>query len=156
MNDRLANDRLANAMRRLAAHAAKVEPASQHEVALLAEFDRWNRRRHRRRVWLSSAGLAAVLSTIWLIADRPAPPKAPGVEAVKQAEDPFMPIPYVTPLAPYERADVVRVNLPVTALVAAGIPVGTAVPSMTMQADVIVGQDGRAHAIRLVSTAGVN
>jgi hypothetical protein len=152
------NDRLAKAMRRLAEDTAKVQPASQRELALLAEFDRWNRRRHHRRVWLSVAGLAAAaLSTILLIVERPArPPVTGGVEATNKVEDPFVPIPYVTPLAPYERADVVRVNLPVTALVAAGVPVSTAAPSLTMQADVIVGQDGRAHAIRLVSTAGVN
>ena len=151
------NDRLNKAMRQLAAGAAKVKPAGQHEVALLAEFDQWNRRRGRR-LWMSAAGLAAAaFSAICVIADRQAPPPgAPAAEVVTQTEEPFVPIPYVTPLGPYERADVVRVNVPVTALIAAGARVGIASPGGTVQADVIVGQDGRAHAIRLVSNTGVN
>ena len=152
------NDRLNKAMRQLAAGAANVKPAVQHEVALFDEFDQWNRRRRGRRLWMSAVGLAAAaFSAIWVIADRQAPPPvAPAAEVVTQTEEPFVPIPYVTPLGPYERADVVRVNVPVTALIAAGARVGIASPGGTVQADVIVGQDGRAHAIRLVSNTGVN
>jgi hypothetical protein len=68
---------------------------------------------------------------------------------------PFVAIPYVAPLAPYERTSVVRVNVPVAALVAAGFAVHGADPGATLAADVIVGQDGRAHAVRLISNRSV-
>jgi hypothetical protein len=66
------------------------------------------------------------------------------------AERSFVPIPYVTPLAPYERVAITRMELPVAALIAAGFDVRAVDPGATVQADVLTGQDGRAHAIRLL------
>jgi hypothetical protein len=74
----------------------------------------------------------------------------------RPAEQPFIAIPYTMPLEPYERADVVRVDLPVTALIAAGVPVGVTDPSARAETDVLVGQDGRARAVRLVSISMVS
>ena len=83
-------------------------------------------------------------------------PVVPVPQALAEPDEPFVPIPYVTPLAPYERADIVRVDLPVTALIAAGLSVQVAEPGATAQVDVVVGQDGRAHAVRLVSIVRAN
>lgn len=66
-------------------------------------------------------------------------------------EPQFLSIPYSTPLAPYERAEIVRVDLPVSALIAAGFHISTSDPGARAQADVIVGEDGMAHALRLIS-----
>ena len=102
---------------------------------------------------LAAASLAAVaLIPLW---HSPAP-VAPVPKTVVESEQPFVPIPYVTPLAPYERADVIRMDLPVTALIAAGLSVQVGEPGATAQVDVVVGQDGRAHAVRLVSIATEN
>jgi hypothetical protein len=46
--------------------------------------------------------------------------------------------------------------VPVAALIAAGLPVRTADPGALVQADVVVGQDGRPRAVRLVSISSVN
>jgi hypothetical protein len=62
---------------------------------------------------------------------------------------PFVPIPYTAPLSKYENASVVRVNVSVAALLAAGYEIPAADPSAVLSADVLVGEDGRPHAIRL-------
>jgi hypothetical protein len=67
------------------------------------------------------------------------------------AEEPFTPIPFTTPLAPNERADVIRMDLPVSALIAAGLPVRVSDPGARARADLVVGEDGRARAVRLIS-----
>lgn len=72
------------------------------------------------------------------------------------AQAPFIAIPYTMPLEPYEHADVMRVDLPVTALIAAGIEVGAMDPSARVETDVLVGQDGRARAIRPISISMVS
>ena len=98
-----------------------------------------------RTVRIAVALAASILAAV-LFLPRPAPvPSA----------TPFVAIPYVAPLAPYERTSVVRMNIPVAALVAAGFTVHGADPGATLTADVIVGQDGRAHAVRLTSNRSV-
>lgn len=49
-----------------------------------------------------------------------------------------------------ESAQVVRVELPASALVAAGLPAGLETEDQTVTADVVLGQDGLARAIRFV------
>jgi hypothetical protein len=73
----------------------------------------------------------------------------------QQGEAPFSAIPYMAPLAPYERTSVMRMDVPVAALVAAGFRVQGMEPGGTVAADVLVGQDGRAHAVRLLSKGSV-
>jgi hypothetical protein len=154
------NDRLREAMDRLAAETARAEPPRAIEAAVLAEFDRVNRRRNARS-WLILAGaVAASLAIVLILENRPQqqPParSAAPSEDVQGSEQPFVPIPYVTPLGPYERAEVVRMEVPVAALIAAGLPVRTADPGARAQADVVVGQDGRMRAIRLISISRFN
>jgi hypothetical protein len=73
--------------------------------------------------------------------------------AAKPAGDtePFVAIPYTVPLDPRERAVVLRMDMPVTALVAVGLAVAAPDPRASAQTDVIVGEDGRIRAIRLLS-----
>jgi hypothetical protein len=71
--------------------------------------------------------------------------------AVSEETAPFVPIPYTVPLAPEERATIVLMEVPVAALIAAGYKVETADPGGSVDAEVLVSQDGRARAIRLNS-----
>jgi hypothetical protein len=80
-------------------------------------------------------------------APRRKPPKA----RTPEPEQPFIAIPYTAPLGPDERADIVRMDLPVSALIAAGFPLGVADPGASARADLVVSQDGRARAVRLIS-----
>jgi hypothetical protein len=88
----------------------------------------------------------------------PIPPKpavrhkqqAPSPAAKKDESAPFVAIPWTLPLAAGERAAVMRMDLPVSALISAGVPLA-ADPGGIASADVVVGEDGRAHAFRLLS-----
>jgi hypothetical protein len=66
-------------------------------------------------------------------------------------EGPFVAIPYTVPLDPRERVTVMRVEMPVAALTAVGLTTVAPDPLASAQADVVVGEDGRIHAIRLRS-----
>ncbi len=66
-------------------------------------------------------------------------------------EAPFVPIPYTLPLDPREPVAMMRVAMPVTALVAVGLVAAAPDPSAFAQADVLVSKDGRIRALRLVS-----
>lgn len=72
-------------------------------------------------------------------------PKAAAEEA------PFVAIPYTVPLGPWERATVLRMEMPAAALAAVGLTVAAPDPLASAQTDVLVGQDGRIRAIRLLS-----
>jgi len=160
------NDRLAKAIDRLRAESAKAHMPAEAEHELLVEFDRIrsdHQRRKRNSSWMLATGavaasIAIVLMTFW-IRERPLlePPASSAAvsedvrESEQSSEQGFVPIPYVSQLAPYERAEIVRMEMPVAALIAAGLPMQTADPGARAEADVVVGQDGRARAIRLVS-----
>lgn len=77
----------------------------------------------------------------------PARPTAPPVAA----EAPFIPVPYALPLDSYETGSMLRVRLPAASLIAAGYQLPALDPTAIVEADVLVGDDGRARAVRLVS-----
>jgi len=99
--------------------------------------------RPRQAIW--TAALAAALAIGAILLMRSPTPKKPVA-----AEQPFVQIPYVAPPAPYERVEITRVDVPVAALIAAGFDIPATDPGSTVQAEVLLGQDGRAHAIRLL------
>jgi hypothetical protein len=95
----------------------------------------WSWRRLAATGGFVSAALVAVLLML-----RPPP--------ARHDEEPFLRIPYVVNLAPYEQTTVRRMDVPVTALIAAGFEVHSVDPGGTLTMDVLVGQDGRAFALR--------
>jgi hypothetical protein len=150
------NDRLSSAMNRLSAECATAQPPPEIETAVLSEFDRRQRRKRRFSILALGAGaIAASIIAILILEYRPFVRRPTHVVyvsgEVRESEQPFVPIPYLAPPAPYERIEVVRMELPVAALIAAGLSVRTADPGARVEADVLVGQDGRARAVRLVS-----
>lgn len=153
--------RLDDALNRLAAEHAQAAAPAQIESMVLAEFQRAHRIRRARR-WIAAAAAAAVLIAALAMEHRArqiAPETVAAAPAQAQSADseqPFVPIPYVLPPAPYERLEVVRMQLPVAALIAAGFRMETADQGAQAEADVVIGQDGRARAIRLVSISSVN
>jgi len=137
----------------LALHSAfgtlsrEVPAPTNLEASVLAEFDRAHR---RMRWWITAAAAVAASVTIALaVLHRPA-------TAPRVADEPFVEIPYIAPLAPYERTSIVRMDVPVSALIAAGFDVHAVDTGAALRADVLFGQDGRAHAIRLVSDSVSN
>jgi hypothetical protein len=68
----------------------------------------------------------------------------------------FVPIPYVQPLYPDETATVMRMDVQVASLIAIGYKVGMIDPTAVVKADMLVGEDGRVHAVRLLSGLVLN
>ncbi len=81
---------------------------------------------------------------------QPRPVQTSGVQA-DEPEQPFVEVPLTLPFAPGERADVVRTDVPVSALIAAGFKMQYSDPGASALADVVVGSDGRARAVRILS-----
>lgn len=134
-------------LERLSAEEFPIDPGIEAHV--LAQFDRAPVRRAKRFAvrWLLAAGVAAAVSlgALWTL--RWAPQKPATVTALRE-DTPFLTIPYTIPVAPEERTEIVRMQIPVTALLAAGFHVRVSDPSAAVDADVVVSQDGRARAIR--------
>ena len=146
------------------------------ERHLLNEFDAaWPAKsRAWKWAWAPLLAAAAMLLLFWQH-PKPVPPMAriskpaPAVAAPAEARapaaisrhakkrpapavsDPFIPIPYTMPLAPYERAQVMQVDMPVAELIAAGLPISATDQGALARADVLVGDDGRARAVRVIS-----
>jgi hypothetical protein len=153
------NDRLRSAMNRLAAEGGKAEPPPELEAALICEFRRKQRRKTSSWIFVAGTIAASIVAALVTQNVRPLSPSTPSTPAVEEIQDsgqPFVGLPYITPASPYERIQVVRMEVSVAALIAAGLPMEGADPGARVEADVIVGQDGRARAVRLVSSSRLN
>ena len=101
----------------------------------------------RRTPWTTVAVVAAAAG-VMLFAIVPEIRTPVRKRAGDRAE--FVEIPYVAPLDPRESASIVRMDIRVATLLAAGYRI-VADPGTIVSADVLVGEDGRAHAVRMIS-----
>jgi hypothetical protein len=127
---------LLSGLKALAAAENGAPPASL-EAALL------RRLKPRRAIsWpLALEVLAAAAILVIAIYSRPG----------SAVDDGFIAVPYAMPIGQYERADLVRVNVPISALAQWGLPVTAFNPDQRVDAEVVIGEDGLARAVRLVS-----
>ncbi len=104
----------------------------------------------RRRIpWVGIAVVAAAAAAgLVLAAIVPRVGDPAGKRTVDRAE--FVEIPYLAPLDPRENVTIVRMDIRVAALLAAGYRI-VADPEAIVSADVLVGEDGRARAVRVIS-----
>jgi hypothetical protein len=110
-----------------------------------------------RTGFVAAMAVAAALSAAAFLVVREPSAAAPVVaQSAAAGEEPFVPVPNVLPLDSYETGRVLRMDLPVSALTNAGFTLPAADPTGTVTADVLVGEDGRAHAVRLVSGPNSN
>ncbi|MDR3703273.1 MAG: hypothetical protein P4L56_26740 [Candidatus Sulfopaludibacter sp.] len=161
-------------MRGLSQDWKRVEAPSRVEAGLRAAF-----RTHRamrpaemppRMVWMPLfAGLAAALLMalgLLLMRDRPAgTPRHASTATVQLAastpagfmddtapdSDGFIPLPNAESLAPDENVNVVRVEVPRSAMLAVGLPVSADQSMELVEADIKMGSDGLARAVRFVN-----
>lgn len=112
-----------------------------------------------RPVWAYAAGIAAALAVALLLAKgrliapsatHPLPAAAAKVSATADA-DGFVPLPFAPELTPGEPAEMVRVELPRETLLSMGYPVLDDFDDEQMEADVLLGMDGTARAIRVAN-----
>ena len=154
------NDReLLEGLKALAADGPREAP-SHIEEQLKAEFRRQNRRRNLV-TWvpsLSVAAAAGIALLLWIRTENPKP--APSAVSVavhavatpveEEADAGFYALPEAEALPAVENAMVVRVQLPVSSLQLMGVPVGEERAGASVQADLLLGQDGLARGVRLV------
>jgi len=145
------------ALHRLADETVVPPLNPSREAALLAAFDAARReparvRVHARYWWISAALATAagllVAIAVGLVPQRPTTPSVLPSHLVAVGE--FVPWPGARDLPPLESGELVRVDLPVSMLPALGM-LPPATRQTVVKADVIVGQDGLARAVRLVS-----
>lgn len=133
-----------------------VDPA--RESALLAAFDRRQsspRQRFGFPAWAAAAALVVItISLNWLVVTRP-PVVASARPANDAKADPvldlagFVAWPGASAWPPFESGSLMRVDLPVSMLPTLGLSAPASV-SGVVPADIVVGQDGLARAVRLV------
>jgi hypothetical protein len=128
------------------------------EERLRMEFRRQKRRRKlvTWTPWLGAAAAASIALLVWVRSESPKPVPAPAVAVhavapvAEEETDGFYPLPEAEALPAVENAMVVRVQLPVSSLQLMGVPVNEDSADLSVQADLLLGQDGLARAVRLV------
>lgn len=148
---------LSAALRALAEDDAKLSASPDVQKRLLSELRVISRAR-RSRTWLGMSSVAAALVLAialyaWRIGNRqPADtlqtPLAPEAALTEVATE-FLPLRYYH--LPMNTGSTVRIEVPATALVSFGLaPADFREGDGTVQADVLVGEDGLARAVRFV------
>jgi len=144
------------ALRRLSRHQA-VPPMSPRQLnTLLTAFDRPRARSRRATIAVGLSMAASVLIVASLSVgvkhegpvSSSKPVAATLVPPTNAADAAFVVLPGATALPRLESGQVIRVEIPEAELRAAGL--WTPTPTGVVQADVLVGQDGLARAVRLV------
>ena len=139
-------------LKRLADRTREASASEGVERAVLAEFGRAagsGRLKPASTVGYSFAALAAALllvvgAAVWLVRGEPASP------AVAVQPGGFVAVPGAAALPEMESGNIVRVSLPVASLPVYGVAIPTGVFSDSVQAELLIAQDGQARAIRLV------
>jgi hypothetical protein len=112
----------------------------------------------RRALWIGGLAAACLLALAAVMLWRGAGLPDRRIQSAERGAElgSFTPIPYTIPLGTDERPVVVRMDIPVAALLAAGFRMPAADPTAAVSADVLVGEDGSVHAIRLVRATSRN
>lgn len=144
---------LSDALRAVAADDAGLAPSREIEARLLDEV-RSIARARRRRLMAAALGVAAVLTVVATVSWR-VRSNAPAATARPEMATRFFPLTYSN--LPVSNAQLIRVRVPRSALASFGlapmdVPSGGAGEQATVPADVLVGEDGVARAIRFVKT----
>ena len=156
-NDHKGLRSLSDALRALAGETSRLRASAAIQAHLRAEVRAVAARRRQRALIAVAAAavLAIVVAAPWR-AFRPSPSadSALALEATTEAATAFLPLAYSG--VPATNAQLVRLEVPRAALASFGLaPIETlAAPlSDTVPADVLVGEDGLARAIRFVRPA---
>jgi predicted anti-sigma-YlaC factor YlaD len=155
--------RLTAGLRALAAGTASMDAPDRMEQALVAAFA--DRRAGGRQPmpaagWKGLVAMAAMLAIAvagaamaWRIGDRELGPSGQVAQqpAPVSTESEFVPWPGAAALPPFESGQLVRTELPASVLPLLGIRPARAQGGNRVVADVLVGQDGLARAVRLAN-----
>lgn len=164
MHDRelegVAPEGVTEALKRLAEADAAIAAPARVEAALMSAFRENSRERKvvrmrpPLRMWAAAAAAAVlVLAAVRISVTGPAAPQplAPPAAQTEVATPFYALVPGFDPDAVVYHA-AVRVEMPRTVLAAYGLPVNVDRIDIPIQADLLIGDDGTARAIRFVST----
>jgi hypothetical protein len=163
---RLDRERAISAGLRALADGADAIPSPGLEANLQQAFASHHARSatgaRKSSVWLQVAAAAIVVAgalVAWRASNVSPPPPEPSPEARTPGgfvvADGFVPLPVAVGLPDFESGEIVRVEIPVTSLPSYGIEIVPDARRSPVQADLLVGQDGHARAIRLVRASDV-
>jgi len=160
-------------LRAMAAGMARLEAPSRVEARLLNAFRaQTGRPEIVRRQWIPAltwaAALAAMIAVgMFVVRDRAQQPKRPATRHIELAmseagangleqvlEEGFLLLPGAAQLAPADDMNVLHVELPRSAMMQVGFEVNPERADETVRADVMVGSDGLARAVRFVDVTG--
>jgi hypothetical protein len=174
---RLARQReIAGAFRRVAESYQGIEAPARVEARLVRAFRTdfapgRNARPRAGKQWFGyvrpyfavcAAGAVLLAAGLYLGSIRtPAPPQSAGAPASADLAaaalemdagmpEGFIPLPNAERLSPNEDVNVVRLEVPRSAMLAVGIPVSADQASDSVEADLLLGSDGRARAVRFL------
>ncbi len=176
----MSEERVVEALRALSEQDASREASPEVEARLRVQFQSRGRRRAWRRTaaWATAAMAAAATVVFFVVTNRQPPTPVAVHEVVKQAvvvqpeiapatvvktatrvRKPVMRpqevvtdfFPLMDPAPPFERGQLLRVELPASAMQMVGLPVREDRLADSVQADVLVGEEGLPRAIRFVS-----
>ena len=140
---------LSAALRALAEDDAKLSASPDVPKRLLSELRAISGTR-RRRTWYGVCSVAAALLfgiALYTTVQSPSAPEA----AITEVATEFLPLPYYH--LPMNTGSTLRIEVPATALVSFGLAPGDfRKQDGTVLADVLVGEDGLARAVRFVRT----
>jgi hypothetical protein len=172
MND----ERLVDALRELAEQDSAREAPAWVEARLVEAL---RRRRRQRAAWRAGVAAVVVIAAFLAVAGRRHPrpkvsPAQPGTAVAVRMPQPLAPVlprravpaevraappeevdtpffPLLDAPPPFERGELVRVTLPASAMRVVGLPVREESLDDLVLADVLIGDEGMARAIRFVS-----
>lgn len=111
---------------------------------------------HGHRVPERARPLRIHASRTQLAGVQPAPAETTAETEAVAGENGFIPLPNAANLPPSEELDVVRIEVPRSAMIAVGYPVSPDRASEMVQAEVAVGFDGLARAVRFTEAESSN
>lgn len=133
-----------DAMVVLARETAVIGPSASVERDLVAAF-RAQKLRRRSPYLAIAASVLLMVASAWLVRS-PAPAELERAEVATE----FISVPGSDLAEPLDQPILVRVTLPRTALVKFGLPINAERSAEFVKADVVLGHDGLARAIRFV------
>lgn len=122
------------------------------QISVMAEFRaRRNKRMiHDPRAWWTLAA-AAVVAIAFLLMPARAPKREPLITESNGYATEFIPLRFGRAAEPNEMLQVIRIRLPARELTRLGVPLPPDLARSTVKADVLLGEDGVAKAIRFVN-----
>ena len=141
-------DRFRGLDERLRSFGMKIEAPAEtamDRVRFLASIDQAKSGRRRRLAFFPATGALLAAGAMLLVLLLRPEARPSGTDA-----NGFVAVPYIAPITSYERSSVVSMQIPVAELLADGYGIA-ADPSSVVQADVLLGEDGRMHAVRLAA-----